>query len=386
MAIKKRSHHGFHIPRFYVIYLSVTVAVILIIIASLGIVSNRLAEYEAAQPKYVAAQVFADYFDPEIKYTELIENAHYDAGLATPAEILEYLTNETLGSELSFAPGSSNSENELKYIVRAGSKQLASINLVVSEQTTEHGYTMYEFSYIELYLNTEAPPPPPDTGTDNPSGLIITIDVPSSYSVTIDGELLSADHITSSHVRTDLFEHYPSGIDGIEYMVYTVTELESLPNEVIVTDTDGTPADITFDSDTNTYTSGIIYSVSLTTSYSEFVTNAIEDYAAFMQHVPGTSLSKLTNSGYFDLKSSVYAGIEAASKDLWMVVRPAGNDFEDVEIGEFYAFSPDVFSCHISFTQILHRDGNEDYPDQIDMYVFLHLTDDGFRIFEWYNA
>lgn len=383
--MKKRTHHGFHIPRFYVIYLAVTVAVILIIIASLGIVSNRLAEYEAAQPKYVAAQVFAQYFDPEIKYTELIENARYNAGLATPAEILEYLTNETLGSELSYAPGSSNSENELKYIVRAGSKQLASINLTVSEKTTEHGYKMYEFSYIELYLNVENPPPP-ETGSDNPSGLTITIDVPSSYSVTIDGELLATENITSSHLRTDLFRRYPANISGIEYTVYTVTSLEALPAEVIVTDIDGARADVTFDAATNTYTSGIAYSEALASEYSDFVTDAIESYAAFMQHAPGTSLNKIANSGYFDLESTVYAGIEAASKDLWMVTRPAGNDFENVKIGEFYAFSSDVFSCHISFTQILHRDGSEDYPDHINMYVFLHMTDDGYKIFEWYNA
>ena len=154
MAMKKsNARRGFHIPRFYVIYLAVTVSVILIIIASLGIVSNRLAEYEDAQPKYVASEIFARYFEPSVNYDALLDDARYDREAGTREALKMYLINEIGESEVTYS-ASSASEDEMKYIVRAGSKQLASIILKASDEKTEHGYTQYEFSYIELFINT----------------------------------------------------------------------------------------------------------------------------------------------------------------------------------------------------------------------------------------
>ena len=382
MAMKKRSQRrGFAIPRFYTIYLAVTVAVMLAVIVALGVVSNRLSEYESAQPKYVAADVFRRYFE-SINYSELLEIAHYDAGLAGNAEIAEYLANEIGDAELTYSKGSSNEADMVKYIVKAGSKQVAAIYLAMTDEKTEHGFDTYEFSYIELYLNTESTPPPVDTGVND--GLVITVDVPAAYSVMIDGTLLSAEYITSSHTRTDLLKYHPSDVSGVDYTVYTVTTLEALPESVVVTDLEGTQANVTFSADTNTYTADIVYSEIFASDYGTFVTEAIEGYAAFVQRVPGVSLGKI--DGYFDKASQAYADVEAAAGDRWMVKTPSGNDFENLKIGEFYAHSTNIFSCHISFTQILHRDGEEDFTDFVDKYVFLHVTDDGYKIYEWYNG
>lgn len=43
-----------------------------------------------------------------------------------------------------------------------------------------------------------------------------------------------------------------------------------------------------------------------------------------------------------------------------------------------------MFSCHISFTQVLLRSYAKNY-DSIDMYVFLHRTGGSRRIYQWYN-
>ena len=74
------------------------------------------------------------------------------------------------------------------------------------------------------------------------------------------------------------------------------------------------------------------------------------------------------------------------SGDEWMVNAGGGIDFTDVQVGEFYAHTPDIFSCHISFTQHIHRAGSEDYVDTISKYVFLHLVNGGYKIYYWYNA
>ncbi len=379
--MKKGPLHGFRISRFYVIYLALTVSAILIIVASLGIVSNRLAEYEAAQPKYVAAEVFESYFTQPLKYDVLLVEAVFERGSATDAEIIEYLTSEVGDSELSYSKGLSNEEGTVKYIVKAGSKQLGAIVLKVSDKKTEHGFDTYALSRIELNLNTTSQQPPE---TETPPAMIIRFDVPSSYTVTVDGVELTTEDITSSHIRSDLFERHPSGIEGVEYTVYTVTTLEELPKKVEVTDIIGTGAEVTFDEETNTYTAGIIYSGQLAEEHTAFVTEALEWYAAYLQRVPGYSSSKI--SKYFEVDSVAYDYIKTVAKDLWMMTKPSGSDFENVSAGEFYEFAGGVISCRVKLTQILHRSGKEDNADTIDMYVFFRMTEDGYRIFELYNA
>ena len=375
--LKKRGTNGcFRIPLFYVIYLTVTVTVILIVMAALGIVRSRLAEYEAAQPKYVAADVFARYFEP-VNYIALLTDADYEAGEVAIEVLADYLNDEIGGEELTYSMGSSNDPDEIKYIVKAGSKQLAAIMLKTSDQKTEHGFQTYEFSRIELYLNMEA-------YLEELSRTVVTVDVPAAYSVTVDGEPLSAELITDTYARTDFMKYYPPDVPCIDYAVYTVTTLHELPKEVVVINPEGVLAEVSVDENTNTYTCGLVYSEALEAEYSDFVISAMEGYAAYVQNSKNVGLKNI--KGYFDTDSDAYADVVAAGDSRWMVRAWSGIDFEDVNVGEFYTHTPEIFSCHISFTQLLHQDGREDFVDDIDMYLFLHLTDQGYKIYDWFNA
>lgn len=389
MAMKTEARHTLRIPRFYIIYTAVTVAVIITVIALLGVLSNRLSEYESAQPKYVVSSVFGKYFAPindSGNYSTLLsadrDTVRYDAGLAGMTEIVEFLRGEVGENELTYSKGSSASPDELRYIVRAGAKQIAAITLIPGD-ATEHGFKTYKFSYIELFIKTKTPEQPPETTPPTPT-IVVNIDAPSSYTVTVDGVKLTAENIASSHVRNDLFRYYPQGIEGIDCTVYTLTTLTELPKEVVVTDANGGQAEVTFDEETNTFTAGIIYSAALSGDHAENVLDAIERFAAYIQRAPEVSLGSFKK--YFDESSTAYADVEAMAADRWMMKAPAGYEFEDASCGEFYAFSPTVISCHVSFRLILHRDGSEDYTDVIDKYVFLHDTGDGYKIYEWYNA
>lgn len=375
MTGKKRTGSGFHISVFWIVYFFVMAAALLFVFIALRVVSARLAEYEAAQPKYVAEEVYARYFQP-MNYPGLLADARYDAGEADMTEVMAYLEEEIGDSELSYSIGSSNSPDEIKYIVKAGGKRFASINLKVSETKTEHGFPQYEFSYVELYMNTEV--------LEEPIKYTVTIDVPSAYSVKVDGELLTEEFLTSSYIRTDIMKYYPPDIPGVEYAVYTLAELEELPGQVAVADSEGRNAEVSFDEKTNTYTSSLIYSQSLAEEYSEYVTKAMQGYAEYVQASRKVELSSITP--YFDTESDLYADVVAAGGNRWMVIAWNGVDYENVSVGEFYAHTPEIFSCHISFSQILHRDGKEDYVDVVDMYVFLHLTNNGYKIFDWYNV
>ena len=376
MTEKRRTNRGFRIPRFYVIYLAATITVIIIMMIALEIVKSRMAEYEAAQPKYVAEEVFARYFDP-IDYTALLTDAEYDAKEADREDIAAYLSDEIGKEQLTYSVGSSNDPDEIKYIVKAGSKQLGAIALRTGSQKTEHGFQTYEFSHIELYLNTEA-------YLEELSRITVTVEAPASYSITVDGEPLTAELAADVYTRTDVMKHYPPDVPEIEYAVYTITTLHELPKEVVVIDPDGIQTEVNFEENTNTYTGSLVYSEAMEAEYSDFVINALEGYAAYVQNSKNIGLSNLKD--YFDTDSDAYADVVAAGGNRWMVRAWSGIDFENVCIGEFYSHTPEIFSCHISFTQLLHQADQEDFVDYIDMYVFLHLTDQGYKIYDWFNA
>ena len=358
------------IPRFYLIYLGCVAASLAAIFIACAVVRGLLAEYEGAQPKYVAAEVFETYFSP-IDYDRLLSEARYDAGFASPEAVQEYLSSEVGQEELSWSIGSSSDPAELKYIVKAGRKQIGGISLTAGGEKTAHGFRTYHFSHIELSLDPAAIP-----------GGVVTISAPAACTVTVDGTALTAEQQTDTYLDTKALKYYPSGVSGIEYTVYALPELEELPREVSVTNAYGGQSEVTFDPSASAYFAGPAYSEALAAEYGPFVTKAVEGYAAYMQRVPGTSFNAIRQ--YFDPDSSLYRAISAAGRDLWMVLTPTGNRFQNVEVGEFYAYGEDIISCHISFVQMVYR-GGVGRPDVIDMYVFLHRTGNGWRIYEWYN-
>lgn len=375
--MKKRNQKK-ELPLFYIIYLSVLAAVILFIIAALGIVTQRLAEYESAQPKHVAAEVFTEYFEP-VNYSALLADAVYDAGAATPSEITDHLTAEIGSETITYSLGSSAVEGVVTYIVKAGNMKFAAINLTESEKTTEHGYPLYELASIDLYLTTSVVDTPPET--EETVTYTVSIAAPVGYTVQLGGIDLLESHISEYYKSTKVLPHFPTDSDGIDFCTYKISGLETIPESIVVKDNLGADAPYEFDADTLTFTVGVNYSESLKETHAQFVSDAVTGYAAFMQ--ADSSFSKIKK--YFDPDSALYDAIEAAGKDLWMVKDHDGYDFTDIEVGEFFAINSTTVACHISFTHILYNEGKADRPDVIDMYVFLHDTGNGYKIYEWYN-
>lgn len=381
MQDKNGKKKAFHIPLFYVIYLVVVVAVCVAVMYGLKIVRDRMAEYESAQPKYVAEEVFTRYFDP-INYTALLADADYDAVDVSTDDLVDYLKSEIGGEQLTYSVGSSSDSNEIRYIVKAGSKQLAAIMLKTDSQMTEHGFQTYDFSRIELYLNMEAYLEELAKYLEELSRIVVTFDVPASYSVTVDGEPLTDEFLTDTYTRAYAINR-PEDVPEIEYAVYTINTLHELPEDVVVITPEGIPAQVSFDESTYTYTCGIVYNEALEAEYSEFVIDAIQKYAAFVHKVESPELDNIKS--YFDTSSDTYADMVAARNDYYMVRAWTGIDFEEITVGEFYAYTPEIFSCHISLTQALHR-YSLTYTDVIDMYVFLHLTKQGYKIYGLFNT
>ncbi len=377
--MKKRNQKK-QFPKFYLIYFACLVISILAITVVLGIISGRLAEYEAAQPKYVAAEIFAKYFEPTVDYSALLADAVYDAGGATPAEITDHLTKVIADGKLTYSRGSSADEDSATFIVKAGKVKIASINLVPSEETTDHGYQMYKFDSIELFVSVSDTTFVEDN-TDQPVTYTVTVHAPEGYSVTVGETALTSSHIIDYFKNKDVIKNLPSDVEGVDYCTYRLSGLSEIPSSVTVKDENGVEVDCDYNEETLVCTAGINYSDALSDELGEFVTKAITGYAAFMQ--ADSSFSKI--KGYFDPNTELYDAIEKAGKDLWMVIDHDSYEFTDVEVGEFFAFNETTVTCHISFNHILYNGSSTARPDEIDMYVFMHKTDDGYKIYEWCN-
>ncbi len=378
--MKKRNQKK-SFPKFYLIYFSCLVIAILAITVTLGIVSGRLAEYESAQPKYVAAEVFAKYFEPTVDYSALLSDAVYDAGGATSAEITDHLTKVIAAGKLTYSLGSATDENSATYIVKAGKVKIAAINLTLSDETTEHGYATYKFESLELFVSTKTDTTEIIEDTEPVITYTVTVHAPEGYSVAIGEMALTDSHVLDYFKNKDVLSDLPSDVEGVSYCTYRVAGLESVPEAVFVKDENGNDVACEYDEETLVYTAGINYSEALKGELGEFVTNAITGYAAYMQ--ADSSFSKIKS--YFDPSTALYDSIEKAGKDLWMVMDHDGYEFTEIEVGEFFALNETTVTCHISFNHILYNGKSAARPDVIDMYVFLHATDDGYKIYEWCN-
>ncbi|MFY9381248.1 MAG: hypothetical protein WAO54_03395 [Eubacteriales bacterium] len=377
--MKIRRHRREHVSLFYVIYFTFIFLFVAAVLLLTGIVKDRLAEYESVQPKYKAAEIFDKYFNP-VDFGALLSDAKYEAEGATADEIEDYLRGQIADSEITYAIASSDKEDEVKYIVKAGDKKFAAIILKKSDIKSEHGYATYELDSIELYVSVRHE-------EDSPT-YTITISVPAGYTAYIDGVALTAKYKTETVINEDAFRYYPDGVNGVLFDVYVVSDLESPPAKVTAADPTGKEAAVSaIDGDgyERSYIASVNSDDALRAEYSEYITEAIEGYAAYMQKDKRfSSISK-----YFDPSSELYNTVKAAGGDLWMVIDHDSYEFKDVNLDEFYNWGTisdgDVISCRISFLHILHRSGRDDFLDVVDMTVFLRKTDDGYKIYKWYN-
>lgn len=373
--MKKAKSPSRRIPWFYIIYFTVIAVALTTLVVVLKLETDLLAEYESVQPKYTAEAAFKKYFSP-LDYHSILADAEYDAKGLSEEELTEYLSEQIGGADLSFSSASSSDSETMRYIVRAGSKQVAAIDIVKSAQKTKHGYSAYDFSKLELLIVVADPPAPPEP--EKPK-ITVTVKAPIGYTVSVDGEVLDGALLSSTEHKADALPCYPSGTDGIDYNVYTLPEREELPSSVTAVCDDG-EAEVVFDEQSNTYTAGVVYSEALKESYSDYVIEAIETFASYSHNVPGSSWE--STKQYFDRSSQLYKDLRAIEANLWMEFTSESDSFEDVYSEEFLMLPDGVISCHVNLVQVLHRYG-KDHAETLNMYVFLHEVDGKYKIFEW---
>lgn len=376
-------------PVFWVLLLLFVIAAVAVIANVLNKITVFLEEYESVQPKYVEAEVFETYFK-KIDYDKLLKAA--DRGdevseFETRDDLIAYLKGLYEGKEISCYSISSgavnsdtaqlklsdigeyfveqfNAKGDIRYIVKAGEDKIAEFTLVHSEselKKSKSGFKKYELGDIELFFFPHES---------------ITVKLPASSTLTVNGVKVSDKYLMPDvREEEDINKFLPDGVEGIVYVAYTVDGLFSKP-EIAVTDKDGKPTECVYVEDGNYWSSGFIYDTALEAQFSDYVINAIEKYAAYMQ-MDG---KKADFIDYYDTDSELWTNI--ITTENYFVWEHEGYAFKDKKASEFYRYDENVFSCRVSMTHVLHRYGWEDYVDYIDMTLFLRNVNGKYVIFD----
>ena len=376
-------------PVFWVLLLLFVIAAVAVIANVLNKITVFLEEYESVQPKYVEAEVFETYFK-KIDYDKLLKAA--DRGdevseFETRDDLIAYLKGLYEGREISCYSISSgavnsdtaqlklsdiggyfveqfNSKGDIRYIVKAGEDKIAEFTLVHSEselKKSKSGFKKYELGDIELFFFPHES---------------ITVKLPASSTLTVNGVKVSDKYLMPDvREEEDINKFLPDGVEGIVYVAYTVDGLFSKP-EIAVTDKDGKPTECVYVEDGNYWSSGFIYDTALEAQFSDYVINAIEKYAAYMQ-MDG---KKADFIDYYDTDSELWTNI--ITTENYFVWEHEGYAFKDKKASEVYRYDENVFSCRVSMTHVLHRYGWEDYVDYIDMTLFLRNVNGKYVIFD----
>ncbi|MBQ4066187.1 MAG: hypothetical protein IJD22_00960 [Clostridia bacterium] len=358
--------HKKKMPVFWRIYIAIIAVFAVALIVWLVFLHGWLADYESAQPKYIAEETFREHFSSfdAAKYVELCKT---DANvLETDENIIAYLRSVTDGREITYKKVSSGLDSGYKYIVMSGSGEdevkFASFKLI--ETRGEDGEKLYEAGAFEIY-------------TDSKKN--VTVEVPENYSVFINGTLLSDSYVTQKDIPTTSCELMPEGVRGLYYTKYAVTGLISEP-VVEVRAADGTLAPVEVSE--NQYKASLIYDSALEAEYSEWILEGAILYARYTQYDSNVNVVGFNKvAPYFDPTSGLYESIR--TMENMFVQYYDSFEFVDQSVTEFYRYDENTFSCRVKYTQNMYK-GSEKYDDFIDQTYYLRMVDGKYLIYNMY--
>lgn len=345
---------------FYRVYFAL-VALALVAIA-VGTVWLRgvLRDYESAQPKYVAEDV-----------GKLFENADYEAIYNVDTSAAQFEGDEALyldnlrelaaGRRVEWTPAFSANKDERKYNVNLDGERFATFTLVPSGQTTEKGNTLWKLGYVTTLVQLkQATPTPEPEATPEPAPAVkytCRITAPAGYSVTVDGEALSADNATTTEKALFEADFLPPGVKNPALVEYLYDAASETP-KVEASDETGAPVAVeAVEGKELTWSCPMKSDEAYSEQYGSAAIALAKQVAKFMNKdakkkaIERVCARNSPAESIFDNLNNTYA------------TPHTGISFKDEAVSEFYVMADDCFTCRVSFDTVLRTEkGNAVYP------------------------
>lgn len=350
----------FRISVFYTIYTILILAALVAIAYGVNKLWGYLYDYENSLPKYVAEEVFTEYFSP-CNFKHLAEYADVKISEYETAEHFSmYMENKIDGREISFHEVSAGLGDIRKYVVKAGDDKISDFTLKKSGHKSTYGFDTWELDTITpIYSADES----------------ITFSHIKGGHLVLNGHTLDLSKCTliEDNITTYSHGHMPqdSKAEPITYATYKLEGLFLSP-ELKSFDKNGKESILTFNESNNTYKEKITYDKEIPEKKLQVATEGAQVYIRYMTRDAYTdSLNR-----YFDQTSAIYKMIR--SSQTWWFADHIGYDFKDVEISEYYAYSDSVFSCRFKCTHVIKGTATDVFEFPID--ITFYFTEHGENI------
>ena len=345
---------------FYRVYFALVALALAAIAVGTVWLRGVLKDYESAQPKYVAEGV-----------GKLFENADYEAiyNVDTSAAQFEgdaalYLDNLkelAAGKRVEWTPAFSANKDERKYNVNLDGERFATFTLVPSGQTTERGNTLWKLGSVTTLVELhQATPTPEPEATPEPEPAVkytCRITVPAGYSVTVDGETLSADNAATEEKALFEADFLPPGVKNPVLVEYRYDAASETP-QVAVSDETGAPMAVAaVEGKELTWSCPMKSDEVYSAQYGSAAIALAKQVAKFMNKdarkkaIERVCAKNSPAESIFDNLSNAYA------------TPHSGISFKDEAGSEFYVMADDCFTCRVSFDTVLRTEkGDAVYP------------------------
>ncbi len=348
-------------PVFWTVYAVFMITGVVLVRIGCGQINVLLSEYEASQPKYEAERVFNENFKAfdAASYLEKIDDDVF--GNETKENVARYLSEKTEGKQLSYYSVSSDSEDTVTYSVKAGEVKIAAFQL---RRVNGEGqrFPSYEADSFQVYF---------------PLNESTRVTVPAGAQVLLNGKPVSRDNIEKENIPHEDNCYLCDEAEKVFLESYYVSGFVIEPELKVI----HKGQELTCFEGESGYECERIYSRELSRQHSKYALDAMKVYAKYIQGKYSEGAVRLPDVlKYFDPDSALYESVKLVSNQ-W-VKSFDSCAFEEESASEFISYGEDVFSCRVSFRQILRREGMEDYTDSIDYTLYFRRVEDEFLIYE----
>lgn len=202
---KRKKKRGF--PLFYTIYWVLVVAALGGIAYGLTYLWDVCRDYEAVQPKYVAAPYEELYASEDISRICELSGGVPLYEFETQADYEQFVSDWIGEREVSVNAAYSPDDSVKRYIAKAGGERFSEFTLRKTGEKSKLGFDQWEFDALTLDIAV------PET--------TYTCKVFSDYTVSVNGTALSDSYLTETDIPTFSTGHLPSNVYNPSFKVYT---------------------------------------------------------------------------------------------------------------------------------------------------------------------
>ena len=355
MAKRRRKKKSILYSIFYRVYFALVVVGVFGIIFGMNYLYGLLADYESAQPTHVA-ETAARLFE-NADYDTIYE---YDTSAADVADgdkdfYLESMHTIADGQNVTWSAAYSPSEDEKRYNVLLADEKFAEISLVPSGRVTDHGYRIWRLGSVTTYVTMgeqEVPeeeeeieePIIEEEVEEVPAGFDCRITVPSESTVVVNGARLTAQDAVNTDIPTASAELLPEKVPSptmTEYQFYSETETP----EIAVTDKYGNPQTPVAEGD-HSWSCPLPETPGLKEKYEKAAVNVAQQLAK----LSARTITREKMLGYCASNSPARSSV--SKYDTSVGYSSKAGKFENIVTSDYYQYSDDCFSCHVSFDYI----------------------------------